>query len=78
LYIHVDRYSKYRAMGIHMIPHTLEYHAMIALVIVIIIVLWESTRFLIHVPLNLPAVFLKIAAQHCYCFDMLFISLMIF
>jgi hypothetical protein len=25
LYIHVDRYSKYRAMGIYMIPHTLEY-----------------------------------------------------
>jgi hypothetical protein len=25
LYIHVERYSKYCAMGIYMIPHTLEY-----------------------------------------------------
>jgi hypothetical protein len=25
LYIHVDRYSKYRVMGIYMIPHTLKY-----------------------------------------------------
>jgi hypothetical protein len=25
LYIHINRYSKYRAMGIYMIPHTLEY-----------------------------------------------------
>jgi hypothetical protein len=42
LHIHVDRYSKYRAMRIHMIPHTLEYRAMIVLVIIIMIVLWES------------------------------------
>ncbi len=45
---YIYRNIVYRAMGIHMIPHTLEYWAMIVLVIIIMIVLWESIRFLIQ------------------------------